>query len=139
MLARYGSEAPKSLEEAELRIERHLAALLALAGEGEGVPPPSLRLIQAPVFHGYSMSIWVEFESLPAVEDLESSLRSPEIDVRGADFEPPTNVGQAGQGGISVGAIEPDRNSADACWFWLVADNLRLTAENAVAVMRQLI
>jgi aspartate-semialdehyde dehydrogenase len=85
------------------------------------------------------MSIWVEFESLPAVEDLERSLRSPEIDVRGADFEPPTSVGQAGQGGIAVGAIAPDRNSSEACWFWLVADNVRLTAENGVAVVRQLV
>jgi aspartate-semialdehyde dehydrogenase len=61
------------------------------------------------------------------------------IDVRGADFEPPNNVGQAGQGGISVGSITPDRNNADACWFWVVADNLRLSAENAVAVAAQLI
>jgi aspartate-semialdehyde dehydrogenase len=139
LLARYGADAPRPLEKAELRIERHLATLLALPGDGEGVPPPSLRLIQAPVFHGYSMSLWVEFESSPEVETLESALSSPSIDVRGADFEPPSNVGQAGQSGISVGAITPDRNSAEACWFWLVADNLRLTAENGVAVVRQLV
>ena len=95
---------------------------------------PSLRLIQAPVFHGYSMSAWVEFESSPDVEALESSLPMDSIDVRGSDLEPPTNVGQAGQGGIAVGAIVPDRNVAEACWFWIVADNLRLMAENAVAV-----
>ncbi|MGP8243334.1 MAG: Asd/ArgC dimerization domain-containing protein [Bryobacteraceae bacterium] len=139
MLARYGAGAPLPLEEAELRIERHLATLLALAGDGEGVPLPSLRLVQAPVFHGYSMSVWVELESNPGVDALESALLSPSIDVRGGDFEPPTNVGQAGQDGIAVGAIALDRNSADACWFWLVADNLRLTAENGVAVVRQLV
>jgi hypothetical protein len=38
-----------------------------------------------------------------------------------------------------VGSITPDRNNADACWFWVVADNLRLTAENAVAVAGQLV
>jgi aspartate-semialdehyde dehydrogenase len=37
-----------------------------------------------------------------------------------------------------VGAIALDRNNPEACWFWLVADNLRLTAENAVALARQL-
>jgi aspartate-semialdehyde dehydrogenase len=139
MLARYGEEAPHSLEESELRIERHLATLLALPGEGEGAPMPSLRVIQAPVFHGYSFSLWVEFESGPDLEALESSLVMGAIEVRGADFEPPTNVGQAGQGGIAVGALAPDRNHADACWFWLVTDNLRLMAENAVAVARQLV
>jgi aspartate-semialdehyde dehydrogenase len=139
MLARYGEEAPVALEESELRIERHLATLLDLPGDGEGVPMPSLRVIQAPVFHGYSFSAWVEFENAPEVEGLESSLASEAIDVRGEGLEPPTNVGQAGQGGISVGAILPDRNAADAVWFWFVADNLRLAAENAVAVARELV
>jgi aspartate-semialdehyde dehydrogenase len=139
LLARYGEEAPVALEESELRIERHLATLLDLPGEGEGAPMPSLRLIQAPVFHGYSISAWVEFESNPGIEALESSLSSPSIDVRSGEFEPPTNVGQAGQGGIAVGAIAADRNAADACWFWIVADNVRLMAENAVAVAQQIL
>jgi aspartate-semialdehyde dehydrogenase len=139
LLARYGDDAPHSLEESELRIERHLATLLALPGEGEGAPMPSLRLIQAPVFHGYSFSAWVEFESNPGLEALENTLAFGSIDLRGADFEPPTNVGQAGQGGIAVGGIAPDRNEAEAFWFWMVADNLRLTADNAIAVARELI
>jgi aspartate-semialdehyde dehydrogenase len=139
MLAKYGPQAAVSLEETEMRIERHLASLLALPGEGEGAPMPSLRLVQAPVFHGYSFGCWVEFESNPGVESLESSLAMGSIEVRGSDFEAPTNVGQAGQGGIAVGAISSDRNQPEACWFWLAADNLRLTAENGVAVARQLL
>ena len=139
LLARYGEEAPVSLEESELRIERHLATLLDLPGEGEGAPMPSLRVIQAPVFHGLSFSAWVEFESNPGLEAVESSLAVESIEVRGAEAEPPTNVGQAGQGGVTVGAILPDRNDAEAVWFWFVADNLRVAAENAVAVARELL
>jgi len=139
LLAQYGSEALHSMEETELRIERHLATLLALPGNGEGVPMPSLRMVQAPVFHGYSFSAWVEFESNPGVEVLESGLATANIEVRGRDFEAPTNVGQAGQSGITIGAITEDRNEPDACWFWVVADNLKLIAENAVAVAQQLI
>jgi aspartate-semialdehyde dehydrogenase len=138
LLAKYGDEAPAALEESELRIERHLATLLALPGEGQGAPLPSLRLIQAPVFHGYSFSAWVEFEGNPGVEALERGLATDSIEVRGGEFEPPTNVGHAGQSGIAVGAIAPDRNQPKACWFWVVADNFRLAAENAVAVARQL-
>jgi aspartate-semialdehyde dehydrogenase len=138
LLARYGEEAPTALEDSELRIEHHLATLLGLPGEGSGAPMPSLRLVQAPVFHGYSFSAWVEFDGNPGVEALESGLASASIEVRGGEFEPPTNVGHAGQGGIAVGAIAPDRNNSEACWFWLVADNLRLAAENAVALARQL-
>jgi len=100
---------------------------------------PSLRVAQAPVFHGYSFSAWVEFEVNPGVDTLESGLSMGAIEVRGSDFDPPSNVSQAGQGGIAVGAVVADRNEPEACWFWLVADNLRLTAENAVAVARQLV
>ena len=139
LLARYGDEAPRPLEETELRIERHLATLLALPGEGEGAPMPSLRVLQAPVFHGYSFSAWVEFEGNPGVEAIENGLAAEHIEVRGGEFEPPTNVGHAGQTGIAVGAIAEDRNAPEACWFWLVCDNLRLAAENAVAVAREML
>jgi aspartate-semialdehyde dehydrogenase len=100
---------------------------------------PSLRLIQAPVFHGYCFSAWVEFERNPGVERLEAVLASEWIEVRGAALEPPTNLGQAGERGVAVGAVAEDRNHPSARWFWLVTDNLRLAADNAVAAARQMI
>jgi aspartate-semialdehyde dehydrogenase len=138
LLAAYGEAAPISLEQSELRIERHLASLLASSDEDQ-VPMPSLRLIQVPVFHGYGFSAWVEFQDAPEIETLEQNLAAGSIDVRSGDFEPPTIVGQAGQDGISVGAIAPDRNAFGAAWFWFVTDNLRLAADNALAVARQLL
>lgn len=133
LLARYGSEAPEALETIGLRLERHLAALLSLNGN---VPMPSLRVIQASVFHGHSISLWVEFESAPEVASLELALAAAHVDVRGAGLEPPNVVGVAGQDGISVGAIEADRNDSRALWFWIAADNVRIVAGNAVAVAR---
>jgi len=135
MLSGYGSDAPRSLEDIELRIDRHLASLLALT---HAAPMPSLRLIQAPVFHGYSISAWVEFENRPEMEAIAQTLTSSRIiDVRTAEHERPTNVGVAGQGGITVGGIAPDRNHPRAAWFWIVADNFHLTAENALEVARE--
>jgi aspartate-semialdehyde dehydrogenase len=134
MLSQYGSDSPHSLAAIEQKIDRHLASLLAAAGS---VPMPSLRLIQAPVFHGYSMSIWVEFETNPEIETIQRGLASSHIDVRTNEHDPPTNVGIAGQSGITVGTIAADRNDARACWFWLAADNLRIAAENAVEVTRE--
>jgi aspartate-semialdehyde dehydrogenase len=51
----------------------------------------------------------------------------------------PTNVGFAGQSGLAVGAISVDSNDPRACWFWVVADNFRILADNAVAVLRSLL
>ncbi len=135
LLARYGAEAQLSLEGIETRIERHLATLLALNG---GIQMPSLRVIQAPVFHGHSVSLWAEFETSPGVAALEQALASANVDVRGADVEAPTVIGMAGQSGIAVGAIAPDRNDPRAAWFWAAADNIRIAAENAVAVAQSL-
>ncbi len=132
LLARYGEEAVEPLESIEQRVERHLASLLA---GWPSVPMPSVRLIQAPVFHGHSFSVWVEFEEHPGVKAISQALADGGIDVR--PEEPPSNIGAAGQSGLSVGAIAVDANNPRACWFWAVADNLRLAAENGVAVARE--
>jgi aspartate-semialdehyde dehydrogenase len=136
MLARYGEDAPSSLEDFELRIERHLASLLSASSRA---PIPSIRLIQAPVFHGHSFSLWVDFEENPGVSEIERALSADNIDVRGGDEEAPNIVGVAGQDGIAVGAVTMDRNHPSACWIWAAADNLRLMASNAVSVARQLL
>lgn len=134
MLARYGEEADEPLEGVEKRVEKHLASLLASRG---AIPMPSLRLIQAPVFHGHSFSAWVEFEENPGVEALQSALHGEGIDVH--PDEPPSNVGVAGQSGLSVGAVSVDVNHPRACWFWMASDNFRLAAANAVAVMKEFV
>jgi aspartate-semialdehyde dehydrogenase len=131
LLSRYGGEAPEPLEGIEERLERDTTALLALWA---AMPKPSIRLIQAPVFHGHSMSIWVEFDAKVDVKQLSKLLTAAEIDVR--PDEPPSNANIAGQSGLSVGAINADRNNPRACWIWMVADNLRLSAENALAVAK---
>lgn len=131
MLAQLGPEAPLPLHIIEERIERHLASLLERL---EDVPMPSLRLLQAPVFHGYTFSFWVEFEDAPALPDLEDAMNQAPFDLRSGDQEAPNNVGVAGQSGISIGAISPDRNNGDAFWIWAAVDNLRLSAENAAMI-----
>ena len=134
MLARYGEEAMEPLDGIEQRMERHLASLLAAY---PAIPMPSLRMIQAPVFHGHSFSVWVEFEDNPGAYPMARALNEAGLDVRPDD--PPSNAGIAGQSGISVGAIAADRNHPRACWLWMVADNFRLAAENALAVAKEVL
>ena len=134
LLARYGEEAHEPLEGIEQRVERHLASLLSAWPD---IPMPSLRLIQAPVFHGHSFSVWVEFDENPGADALARALELAGIDVRAGD--PPSNAGIAGQSGLGAGAIAADPNHPRAVWFWLVADNLRLAAENALAVAREVL
>lgn len=134
MRPQWGEEAPENLQDVEERIERHLASLLE---RGNGAPMPSLRLIQAPVFHGYTLSLWVEFEESANPGEVEEALSGDPIDLRGPDVEPPDNVGVAGHSGIAVGAISPDRNNGNAIWIWAAVDNLRLAAESAALIARE--
>ena len=100
---------------------------------------PSLRLIQAPVFHGYSFSFWIEFEDAPAASDIEDAMSHDAFDLRAGDLEAPNNVGVAGQSGIAVGGIVPDRNSGSAFWIWAAVDNLRLAAESAALIAAEVV
>jgi len=136
MRPQWGEAAPEKLADVEERIERHLASLLE---RGNGVPMPSLRVIQAPVFHGYALSFWVELEGNADITEIEDALAADLIDLRGPDVEPPDNVGIAGQTGIAVGAITPDRNNGNAVWIWAAVDNLRLVAESAAIIARQIL
>jgi aspartate-semialdehyde dehydrogenase len=136
LLSQYGEEAPLKLSTVEQRIERHTATLLSR--NGSAIPMPSLRLVQAPVFHGYSLSIWVEFADRVDAGELGEALASAQIEIRSQQEEAPDNVGAAGQSGLIAGDIRIDRNNSQAAWFWVVADNLRLTADAAADVVSAL-
>ena len=99
----------------------------------------SIRLIQAPVFHGYSASLWIELDKNPGVAAIEQALSENFVEVRSRDHEPPNNVGVAGQNEIMIGAISVDSNQPNAIWMWMAMDNLRLTAQNAAMVVRDII
>ncbi len=135
LLAQYGEEAPRKLAAVEQRIERELQAIIGNKKFGAKAPMPSLRLVQAPVFHGYSLSIWVEFSAEVNAEALGEALASAQIEVRGQAEEAPNSVGVAGQSGLIAGDIRLDRNNAHAAWVWAVGDNLRLTADAAADIL----
>jgi aspartate-semialdehyde dehydrogenase len=136
LLSQYGEEAPVKLLTIEQRIERDLATILA--GQSAALPMPSLRLIQAPVFHGYGISLWVEFASNADPLAIGESLASAQIEVRGQGQEAPNGVGVAGQSGLIAGDIRVDCNNPRAAWIWIVADNLRLIADDAAAILTAL-
>lgn len=136
LLPQYGEDAPAQLSAVEQRIERELATLLSRQPNRAAIPMPSLRLSQAPVFHGYSLSLWVEFESDINAEELGEALATAQIEVRSSDQEPPSNVGVATQSGLTAGDIRVDRNNPRAAWIWIVMDNLRMTADAASDILR---
>jgi aspartate-semialdehyde dehydrogenase len=137
MLAQYGEEAATKLLSSEQRIGRDISTLLRKHAPNH-VPMPSVRLLQAPVFHGYSISLWVEFESQVTAISVAEALASAQIEIRGQDEEAPNNVGAVGQSGLIAGDIRLDDNNPRAAWIWVVADNLRLIADGVVDLLTEI-
>jgi aspartate-semialdehyde dehydrogenase len=131
-----GPAAQRRIEATEARICRHVQALLPKLGK---IPVPSIRVVQAPVFHGHSFSVWAEFEGPADLSTLIRGLASDQIEVRAASEAPPTNASIAGQNGMTVGRIEIDRSNPNAAWFWIVADNHSVAASNAVCLATLLV
>lgn len=131
LLPRFGAEAQVSLAATGQRVERHVASLLG----PRGVPLPSLRIVHAPVFHGYCLNLWVEFAAArPLASDVLAALSSAGLDARTDDTEPGSNTGVAGQSGITVSDVAEDRNTARGLWLWAALDNLRTLADEALLI-----
>jgi aspartate-semialdehyde dehydrogenase len=126
MIGRYGPESAQSLEEIERRIGRHLAALL-----GGHAPLPALMLVEAPVFHAHTFSVYIELEQNIPVADFVKALRGEHVQIAASPEDSPSNVNVAGKDEVLV-AVRRDPAYENGFWIWAAVDNLRLAAITAV-------
>jgi aspartate-semialdehyde dehydrogenase len=126
MLARYGKSSERSLEASERRIIAHLRNLV-----GDRIPLPALALVQAPVFHAHTFSLYIELEESVSVGDFSRALAGEHVQLARGPEEAPSNVNVAGKDDIMV-AVRRDAASERGFWIWAAVDNLRLSAITAV-------
>lgn len=134
LLSRLGEEAQERL----IDVEEVISAQLRILLEGT-CSLPALTLIQAPIFHSHSFSIFVEMDQNLQVSDVERLLDSEKLTVIQTADEPPSPVQVAGSDTIHVGGIKRDFLNPNGFWFWAASDNLRLAAINAVAAAESVI
>jgi aspartate-semialdehyde dehydrogenase len=132
MLPVLGESSKVKLAAAEETIARHYAII-----GGGSLPMLDLELIQAPVFHGYVGSVLLELEAETTVMDVESALEGEGVDVVSEDSDPPSNLSAAGQEDIMV-RVKSTSERSTRFWLWIAADNLKLTALNAIACANEL-
>jgi aspartate-semialdehyde dehydrogenase len=130
-----GEAAKIKLGETERRIRRHYAGLA-----GGILPTLGLQIVQAPVFHGYAISMLVELAKAATVEQVEEALAGEHLDVVSGESDPPSNLSAAGQEDIMVRVSKDSEEEGQATrfWVWLAADNLKLAALNAIACAGEL-
>jgi aspartate-semialdehyde dehydrogenase len=135
LLPSLGEAAKVHLGASEARIRRHYAQLSA-----GHLPEVAIQLLHAPVFHGYGISLALELDEPVSMEHLEAALNGEHVDVVLGDSDPPSNLSSAGQDDILVRVRTADGSelATRRFWVWAAADNLKLTALNALACAQEL-
>jgi len=126
MLARYGPKSQPALDSVEARVLRHYRKIA-----GEDAPQPALQLLQAPIFHGYALSVFLETAIPIDVQGLSQALAGDHVTLPAADEDAPSNVSSAGQADILL-SLKGDPAQPNGIWLWAAADNLRISAVTAV-------
>lgn len=126
MISRYGQKSQPALGSVEARILRHYQKIA-----GDDAPQPSLLLLQAPIFHGHALAVFLEMESSAGVEALAQALSGDHVTLPGPEDDPPSNVSSAGQGDVLL-SLKSDPVQPNGVWLWVAADNLRISALTAV-------
>lgn len=133
LIDRYGANSLPSLDTIETRIRGDFRQIVQ--GKAD---VPSLMLLQAPIFHGHAISLYIETEGGTSVEKLEAALSGEHLDVWHGEDDAPSNVSAAGQEKIQV-AVRRDVTRENGFWIWAVSDNLRVSAVSAVECAEALI
>ena len=135
LLPELGEAAKVKLGVTEQRIRRHYGGL----SDGQ-LPVLALQMVQAPVFHGYVLSLLVELAKPATVGEVEAVLSGDHIDLVSGESDPPSNLSAAGQEDIMV-RVKKDSGGGERgtrFWMWLAADNLKLAALNAISCATEL-
>jgi aspartate-semialdehyde dehydrogenase len=134
VMDRYGDASTERLGATRESIARDVANYL-----GTRAPVPAIQLLQAPVFHSHGFSAFAELKSSPEPVAVEKSLAAVGFKFPEADESAPSLISAAGEARPLLGHVERDPNRRGGYWFWGAADNLRVTAENAVAIAERLL
>ena len=129
LLIGLGESARIRLANVDQRLRKHLGALSA-----NRWPQVATQVVQAPVFHGMTFSIAVDFDRPVDIAAIEEALGGDRIDVVLEDTDSPSNLAATGQDEVlvRVRAEQGARAQASRIWIWAAIDNLRLNAQNAL-------
>lgn len=134
LLAGYGAASRPSIGEMQADISRRVAEYL-----GDRIPAPALQLIQAPVFYGYAFAAYADFSSGLDLDAVDSALAAVGMHLIEKGEPKPSNVSIAGEAKIHVAHAERDPGVNSGVWLWGAADNLRLSASNALRIAEELL
>jgi aspartate-semialdehyde dehydrogenase len=125
-------QSPAASQRTEDRVLKQIAGIL-----GQAVTIPMITAVQAPVFHSHCFSLFVQLLRTPTPDEIRDHLRMGTATIESRDAASP--VGAVGSDKIHIGRVHRHTEHSGAYSLWIVADNLRIAASNALQTAENII
>jgi aspartate-semialdehyde dehydrogenase len=123
----------ETARQTESLIREQLSELL------EGSVPAGIAAVQAPVFHSHACSVFLKFREPVATDQIAACLDGNGVKVHEEGKLSPSPVTVVGSDAVHVVRIMTEPTIHGSCFLWIVSDNLRIAANNALQVAESLI
>jgi len=133
LLDRYGTNSRENLADVRARVRRE-ASLAA----GRNLVQPSIQVLHAPVFYGYTFLAIADLDSKQSKDALADICRKAGFTLDADASSPLGNLNASGDSAIHLALPEDDSAHPGTWWFWGAADNIRLPAATAVKLAEKL-
>ena len=135
LLDHYGAASRENLQTTRDRIRRE-ASVASTQFSSKVVP--SIQVLHAPVFYGYTFVATSELKPGQTREGLVEILRKSGFSLEIPQSSPLGNVVAAGDSAVHLALPEDDPAQPGTWWLWGAADNIRLPAATAIRLAEKL-
>jgi aspartate-semialdehyde dehydrogenase len=133
LLDHYGAASRENLQSVRARTRRE--ASLAV---GRNLVEPSIQVLHAPVFYGYTFVATAELNVKPSKDALIEICRKAGFTLDADASSPLGNLNASGDSAIHLALPESDPAQSGTWWLWGVADNIRLPVATAIKLAEKL-
>lgn len=125
----------ESSRQTEQLVGKQLSELL-----GGSLPPVSIAAVQAPVFHSHACSVFLKLSRAASATEIAACLSEPRsgLIVHKEEGLSPSPVTVVGSDAVQIVRIVTNPALPSECFLWLVSDNLRIAASNALQIAESL-
>jgi aspartate-semialdehyde dehydrogenase len=134
LLDRYGAASRENLQSVRARIRREAGVAV-----GRNLIEPSIQVLHAPVFYGYTFVATAELNSKQSQDVLIELCRKSGFTLDSDASSPLGNLIASGDSAVHLALPDNDPAQSGTWWFWGAADNIRLPASAAVKLAEKLV
>jgi aspartate-semialdehyde dehydrogenase len=134
LLDRYGAASRENLQSVRARIRREAGIAV-----GRNLIEPSIQILHAPVFYGYTFVAIAELNAKQSKDALVEICRKSGFTLDSDTSSPLGNLNATGDSAIHLAFPNNDSAQSGTWWFWGAADNIRLPAATAIKLAEKLV